>query len=257
MINPRPSSSVVRFLLETRYVRHYGRKLVKTYRTQTDDGSLIYVRTDTDDEDIVDEIFKKRVYEKYFASSEGYTVVDVGANSGFFTLRTSELVGNSGHVIAFEPYSKSFSLLQKHLRINNRLNVNPMRLALGSTPRTERLNLYKLPGNNSFYDKTAFYGKKAWLRQIGSEEVAVETLDSVVSKLKPSRIDIVKIDTEGSELEVLKGATETLRNFHPKIVAETHPYGASCGEIEDFLTSFRYSTKCEDYPMAEKLLYAW
>jgi hypothetical protein len=156
-----PSSKVLRFLLGTRYVRHYARKFIKLYRTQTDDGIIIYVRTSSEDWLIMKEIFKERVYEKYFAAAEGFAVVDVGAYSGFFTLKASKLVGNSGHVFAFEPFSKSFSLLERHLQMNNCVNVNAMRLALGSRPGIGHLHVCNKPGNNSLYDKMAFYSRNS------------------------------------------------------------------------------------------------
>jgi len=257
LLSPRPNSRFQRFLLETKYVRHYGRKLVKVYSSQTEDGATIYVRVGTDDDFIVKEIFQDKYYEKYFAPDEGSVVVDVGANSGFFSLRASKLVGNTGRVLAFEPYSKSFMLLQRHLEANNRVNVTAYHLALGSHPGVANLDVYNSPGNNSLVEKLDYYGERSWLRKEGSEQVNVDTLDAVISRLGVVRVDILKIDTEGSELEVLRGSREVLERYHPKIVAETHPVGASWGELEAFLLSFGYVTKVEEYPAADKLLYAW
>jgi hypothetical protein len=77
--------------------------------------------------------------------------------------------------------------------------------------------------------------------------VSVETLDNIINNLATTRVDVIKIDVEGAELQVLKGATETLKAFRPKIVMEINPSALAAAdtsplELVDFLNSFDYKT---------------
>jgi FkbM family methyltransferase len=227
--------------------------MIRLYRVEIEDGTIIFVRTESDDIYIVREIQKERVYERHFTPAKGSVVVDAGADSGCFALRASRLVGKEGLVLAFEPFSESYSLLEKNLRVNQCTNVKAFHLALGAESTVGRLNVYNKPSYNSLLEKAT--GDKS-LRKIGSEEVRIETLDSVVSKLGLSRIDTLKIDTEGSELYLLRGAVGILKESHPKIVMEIHAYRSTEAGIVDFLGQFGYDSIVERYGDNESLLYA-
>lgn len=254
MLNPPPSSPLVRFLLQTKFVRHYAKKIIKTYKSEAD-GFSIYIRRETSDDTIYREIFQKRSYEKYFSPREGDTVVDAGANSGLFTLRASRLVGKSGRVIAVEPYSKSFILLERHLRTNQRHNAIALHLAVGREPGRASLNVYSSPGENSLFNRPVDSLRREVTR-MGSENVEVDTLDSVVTMVGASSVDFLKIDVEGSELDILIGAVGVLKQFHPKIVAETHLFGSSADEMRFFLIRHGYAVTTESYFSDTGLLFA-
>src|SRR5262249_1757452 len=68
------------------------------------------------------------------------------------------------------------------------------------------------------------------------------TVDSVVEELEVRRLDVIKIDTDGDELAVLRGAIRTLEKFHPLIIVET---GCQGGEIVELLNDYGYLYLCD------------
>src|SRR2546422_3309249 len=118
-----PSSKLGSFLFKTRFVRHFGRKVLKrlpVYSTLLPDGNKILIRpADRSHQWTVNEIYQERAYEQMFDISAGDTVIDVGANIGIFTVKASKLVGPTGTVISLEPASKSFTLLEANIMRND------------------------------------------------------------------------------------------------------------------------------------------
>lgn len=249
-----PSSRITRFLLGTKYLRHFAKKLLKVYRTETEDGLVLYLRSNGEDAVTYEEIYNKKVYESRFNISDGWLVVDAGANSGLFSLRVSKLVGKTGTVIAFEPSSSSYSLLLKNIKANNVSNIVTFQLGLSSSPGKKNLILYDHSVDNSFYARD--FGTRL-VKRIGMEEVSVETLDSALQKAGIQRIDYLKIDVEGSELDVLKGAIKTLNVLHPRIVIETHNFGVLPEEVQEFLSQLDYKTVSQPHLKDTSLLHAW
>jgi len=141
----------------------------------------------------------------------GKTMIDVGASYGIFTLASAHLVGSQGTVLAFEPAQATFRVLERNLAINHSPKVNAMRMALSDKPGKMRLYHDADPSRNS-------------LAQAGAsqdyEEVEVRTLDSVVQDLGLSRIDFIKIDAEGADELVCRGASEILKKYRPPIFFE-------------------------------------
>lgn len=134
----------------------------------------------------------------------GMTFVDVGASIGFHTLHAARAVGFSGTVIAFEPAPAIFRLLQRSVHLNGLGAIcKCMNLAVSSSEGLAALHLSSVCGHNSLYP-------------LGDEkeesEVQIQTarLDSVLLDLQ--RIDVVKIDVEGAELDVLEGMKHILAN---------------------------------------------
>ena len=140
----------------------------------------------------------------------GATVVDVGANIGFYTLLMSRLVGERGRVIAFEPMPLGIERLRRNLRLNDASNVDVIEQAASAQP-----------GSASFFLGPREHTSISSLRPIeGAATVAVTctTLDTVLAE--HPRIDFLKMDVEGAEPDVLAGAGRTLRNGIPYVVAE-------------------------------------
>ncbi len=129
----------------------------------------------------------------------GNLIFDIGANIGQYALRFSELVGNEGKVVCFEPDYKNYSFLLFNVNINCCENVICKKIGLGSKDLVSELFRDTLTGGRG----SSFLKAQSLNKHLSTEHVRIETYDSMVKGFgKP---DFVKIDVEGFELEVLKG----------------------------------------------------
>jgi FkbM family methyltransferase len=148
----------------------------------------------------------------------GMTVVDVGANIGYYTLVFADLVGPSGRVIAFEPDPDLFSAAAGNVRRNGKAGtVRLHNCALGAHPA----ELHLLRGHFNSGDNRLRRADPGTARAV---PVRVMRLDDV---LGPEKVDWVKIDVQGWECDVLEGMGQTLaRNFETlKVCFEFWPHG--------------------------------
>ena len=250
LTNVHPSSPIVRFFVETKYVRVLGRRIFPVFEAGLPGGGIIHLRAAFDwDASTLEEVFYKDIYEKESEINPGDVVFDVGAHIGCFTLKAAKEVGLEGRVVSFEPSSENFKLLTLNVNSNDRLNVKPFNVAVGSAPGTAKLHLGNRKGTNSLLSD-------AGVENVGIEEVPIRTLDSVAEELKLSKVSFVKIDVEGFELEVLKGGRNILASSHPSIAMETHDFGPAEEEIGSFLRTFGYGVKVVRYRTHLGLLYA-
>jgi FkbM family methyltransferase len=144
----------------------------------------------------------------------GMNVLDIGANIGLYSLMADKLVGPSGQVWAFEPSSETFGRLTRNLSLNQATSVTPVQMALSHEPGKLLLKRdagygdgerYLLPGGDGALsgEPTTDAGD--------TEEVAVGTLDHFFGDGNASpRIDFVKMDVEGNEYHVFRGARRLL-----------------------------------------------
>ena len=245
-----PSSSVVRFFTETRYLRVLGRKIFPIFEAKLPGGGVIHLRSAFGwDASTLEEVFYKDIYEEEYRIKPGDVVLDVGAHIGCFTLKAAKEVGPSGKVVSFEPSSENFKLLSLNVSSNNDSNAKLFKVAVGSEPGAAKRHLGNRKGTNSLLSDAS-------IDQVGIEEVPIRTLDSVAEELKLSKVSFLKIDVEGFELEVLKGARNILSSSHPSIAMETHDFGPSEEELSNFLASFGYTVKKVRYRTRLGLLYA-
>lgn len=139
----------------------------------------------------------------------GDTVIDAGANIGFFTILLSKLVGETGHVIAVEPSPRNLAKLRANIELNGCTNVEVIDKAL-SDKSGEMIKFYENPLDSGM-DGCA--GEKA------SFEVLTTTLDALCLDKTPR---LLKLDIEGSETQALRGV-KNLAEWHPDfIVCETN-----------------------------------
>jgi FkbM family methyltransferase len=166
----------------------------------------------------------------------GMVVLDIGAHHGYYSLLASQKVGPTGRVIAFEPSLRERRNLLQHLRLNACANVQVEETALGDTDGSAEFFIVKgkETGCNSLRPPDVRQPTKA-------VEVRVARLDDYVRQRNLTSVDFVKMDVEGAELAVLKGATEFLARLpRPIIFCEvqelrTRPWGYAAREIVDFL----------------------
>ena len=139
----------------------------------------------------------------------GMTVVDVGANIGYFTLLAAKIV-EGGHVYAFEPEQTNFELLSKSVSVNDLPNVDIYQKAICDKDGQIRLYLSD-PAQPQSHSITFEEGKR-------SINVASTSLDSFWKSVGKPKIDFLKIHVGGAEATVLMGATELLQEAKPLIV---------------------------------------
>ena len=185
-------------------------------------GSKMYV--DSRDIGVAPFLLEWGFYEKYetalFKSvvRKGMVVVDIGANIGYYTLLASHLVGREGKVFAFEPDPSNYELLLKNIEINACTNVLPVQKAIFS--ESGRMKL--------FLDKSNLGGhslSEANVNNSSSIIVGVTRLDDFFKNID-YKIDVVKMDVQGLEMNVLKGMTDTInQNANLKIITEFWPIG--------------------------------
>jgi FkbM family methyltransferase len=171
----------------------------------------------------------------------GMNVVEGGANLGVFTLLLSKLVGPEGRVFAFEPDPVLYATLLKNLEHNAVRNVVPIPRALGASPARLLLKTYGLnSGDNRLCVDPA---------ETGAIRVDVVSMDD---SLAGERIDFVKLDVQGWELEALRGMTRILtENPGVSLFVEFWPYGLRRAgstplDLVSFLRNNRFRLKTAD-----------
>ena len=139
----------------------------------------------------------------------GSVYFDVGAHIGYYSVMASDLVGPEGRVISFEPRRLNLSYLRSHLRMNRCTNVQVIPAAVGERPGECRF-------------ETRIGTGLGYVSDTGNRRVDMVSLDDLVGSGKLPPPDVIKIDVEGGEMGVLKGATELLRRHRPITVVSTH-----------------------------------
>ena len=145
------------------------------------------------------EVICVNVYEQAYRVQNGDVVIDVGASIGLFTLRAANEAGKAGQVVAIEPEPKNLALLRHNVHSHGLTNVKIVGKACGRYKA--RVPLYLHPG----HDLHSLFKVSG-----NAIEVEMDSLDNMVSDLALGHVDFIKIDAEGAELEVLKGAEKIL-----------------------------------------------
>lgn len=185
------------------------------------------------------ELRERRFVERLL--QPGMIMLDIGAHHGLYTLLGSRNVGTQGRVLAFEPSTRERNHLLTHLRLNRCKNVDVEPVALGRKVGSGELfvvdgmetgcNCLRPPSVSEPTFKVA---------------VHVDTLDDYLERRRIERVDFIKIDVEGAELEVFKGATRLLnRRPRPIILAEiedarTAAWNYPAKETVDYLRQYDY-----------------
>jgi FkbM family methyltransferase len=148
---------------------------------------------------------------------DGGVFLDVGANQGFFSLFAAQCLG-SGLVVAFEPSAREFQRLTANIAGNRRLRIQARREALADYRGEATLLVAEdqYAGLNTIGAAFAYTTVNA----ARHETVACRTLDDVVAELALNRCDVIKIDVEGAESSVLRGAADVLARFRPALIVE-------------------------------------
>jgi len=172
---------------------------------------------------------------------KGDCFFDIGANIGLFSLHASKIIGDHGKIIAFEPTPITFNRLKSNIEINRFLNIKTENIGLSDT-----CGMIKFHTSNDGYDAWNSFATLTDIGECSEIDVTTDTLDNYIQTNNIEKIDLIKLDVEGWELNVLKGAKELLsRSDSPVLLVEfteTNAFAAGyyCGELFDFVKSFGY-----------------
>ena len=185
----------------------------------------------------------KRLIKKFL--KPGDTLIDVGANMGYFTAIGLSKVGKTGQVHSFEPMKKFVAYLKQLKGLNPDYKMIINNCALGEEKGTAKIfeNKKNIGGHSLIKD---FVGTELLERE---HEIQVNRLDDYILENSLENISVIKIDTEGYEFPVILGMKRFLEktNKKPIIIAELSPksfeiLNQKLSDFEDFITSFSYST---------------
>ena len=215
-----------------------------------DDNLFFYCKLD---EHVASSIFWKGYHSERELKTlalllkEDSVLIDVGANKGEFTIFGAKRVPR-GRVLSFEPTEVNSQILEKNVNKNKFDNVKIFRIGLSNKsknipiyePYDKYLNGTKNEGAFSVFES----------KEVGKflQNINVEIFDQIIKNEGLNKVSVIKIDVEGSELEVLEGMSETLRKFKPYIIIETNEKvlksaNHSSLEIITFLDNLGYKFK--------------
>lgn len=174
----------------------------------------------------------------------GQVFIDVGANKGDFALYAASLVGKDGIVIAVEPDPDNCRWIKRSIALNKYHQVTLREVALSD--QTGQATLYR-------GQKSGWHSLLPGLPGRDRDTLQVQTmpLDELVAELGlHGRVTMIKVDVEGAEMMVLRGAVETLRRRpQPVVVMDVHPYlGVDPQDVCRFLAGLGYSIFEESSP---------
>ena len=184
-----------------------------------------------------------------FRPTKGDVIVDVGAYLGRYTLTSSNLVGKSGKVVAIEGDPSHYEILKKNLKLNKVSNVTAISCMVGSEDmylfvgsEDNYLTVISKDMHTNYQDDSYRKFNESGIAQIGNTIVNLNTLDNLLIKEHGiSEVNWMKIDVEGAELEVLKGAHNILSNSKRiNLLIEIHDTNKLYQPIVEILNSHNF-----------------
>lgn len=152
----------------------------------------------------------------------GDVALDIGGHNGQYAVLLGALVGSAGRVITFEPDSAARTILRRNLELNN----------LAGRVTVEEIALSDRGGTHAFFSRggdsmsslaRSGLGTNAEAADVTEQVVTTECLDGYIAARKLPLPDWVKLDTEGAEISILRGARDVLKS-NARILCELHPY---------------------------------
>ncbi len=154
----------------------------------------------------------------------GATMIDVGANVGFYSVLASALVGDRGHVYAFEIDPRPLQCLRKTIALSGLGNIHIAEAAVSDTDGSVTF----IPADEHGHNHIELQGDEGCV-------VASVRLDTWADAIALERLDAIKIDVEGAEKLVLEGARGIIARFKPLIICEASLHTALFGYPPELL----------------------
>jgi FkbM family methyltransferase len=178
--------------------------------------------------------------------SPGMVVFDVGANIGEISLCAAKRVADGGRVYCFEPMPALYETLTYNLSRNELAHAHPIRM--GVSNKLGMAQIYRSESN--FKDGTVHDGLGTLYpmnnRTTPAGKIQLTSLDAFCQEKQIDRLDLIKIDVEGSELDVLMGGKQTLKRYRPRLIIEVQNQtaeagGANAEDVLSYLEDLDYS----------------
>lgn len=180
----------------------------------------------------------------------GDVCIDIGAAAGLYTVPLARLVGPSGVVHSVEPLPFAWPVWNRVLGVRGNANVRHHSVALAAEPGKSTMSVpmgrYGLVTGRSFVSQQSHgLGSNAEFAEHIDFPVTVDTLDGLAATAGLTRLDFVKVDVEGAELQVLRGGQEVIETYRPAMLLEieerhTARYDCSPDDVVGFLTQRDY-----------------
>ncbi|MHA1491431.1 MAG: FkbM family methyltransferase [Promethearchaeota archaeon] len=151
------------------------------------------------------QLFKKLV-------KPGMTILDIGTNKGYFTLLSAKKMKDEGEILSFEPHPENYYWIKKSISANGYKSIKLFQIALFNKNGEMRLFEGSKSGHHSLVRN----------KDLGSITIPTKKLDDILADQKISRVDLIKIDVEGAEIQVLEGANNLLTQQSPKLLIDIH-----------------------------------
>jgi FkbM family methyltransferase len=177
-------------------------------------------------------------------ASRHVNVIDIGANIGYYTILAARLAGPEKRVYSFEPQANIVNKLRRNIEANAIRNVEVLPYALSDKPGTVNFNVP--PEGAESYGSMRSNER---FKTVKTVEVETHRLDDVLDKLGGPKIGLVKMDAEGAELLILRGAERLLSSpDKPDLIFEANelnckPFGYCVFDILEYVHSFGYKLR--------------
>src|SRR5688572_26723120 len=239
-----PSYYVVKFYYKSmNFLKLRNTRLLKVYAKEH--HYKYYCRLEEFNPDREEDIVK------LFCPKEGDIVVDVGAHIGKYSIIASKMVGSKGKVIAIEAHPDNCDILKENIALNKLSNVIVLNCAAHSTETV--VKLYEPGQEDGFTIYNTIMTDRLSLNKQRYIEVKANTLDSLLLEKGIKQVNWIKIDVEGAEFEVLKGATAILSSSEDiSLLIEIHNVGAN---NKTFYEPIIQLLKSENYKMSFEKVY--
>ena len=179
----------------------------------------------------------------------GDTFIDIGGHVGLYSMLAAGLVGPTGRVYVFEPERANYAHLLTHIALNNFHHVFPFPWAVGhSTSVVDFFTNFDNDGGHALWDPGRHPFNQRSRQQVSKESVFLISLDDIFGSAQPGFAKLIKIDTEGNEASVLRGARNFLTRAQvPAVIAEINRFGlaqlgSSEQELRTLMTDLGYTT---------------
>ena len=193
-------------------------------------------------EEIINMTIREDDIIEHFTPKEGDVVVDIGANIGRYTIISSKRVGANGKVVAIEADPSNFEMLNSNIKLNQLTNVTPLNYAVYSKETKIKLYLPEVESGYTIYNTIMSNRARTEDKFV---EVNANTLDYLLQLKGITDVNWIKIDVEGAEFEVLKGASNVLsKSKDIALLIEVHGLD-NHRPILEFVSSYNFKIEFE------------